>query len=274
MSGTGSLGQYNLFGQGIPQATQVSQGLFNNPYAGALQAGAGVAGPLGQAGGLNAFGAGGGLYGAGGNVLNTAFDPQSALYSRTLQQLQDQVRTANAAAGVGTTPYGAGLEGQALSNFNIDWQNQQLQRQLAGLGGAGAAFGQAQGMQAAAPGQYMAGAGLPYSTFQGIGQGQLGALSGLGQFGQQAAQIPQQQIQDYSQYALGGQGTALQGGQLGLNQAQLGWQQTAGMGQGLGWGLGALANSRFGQGFPSWGGGYPGYTGSYGGTGGGLGGLY
>jgi hypothetical protein len=35
------------------------------------------------------------------------------------------------------TPYGAAAEGNAISNFNIDWQNNQLKRELEGLGIAG-----------------------------------------------------------------------------------------------------------------------------------------
>ena len=62
-------------------------------------------------------------------LITAGFDPQKALYSRTLQQVQDQAQAANAAAGVATTPYGAGLTGQATENFNIDWQNQQLARE-------------------------------------------------------------------------------------------------------------------------------------------------
>jgi hypothetical protein len=39
------------------------------------------------------------------------------------------------------TPYGAAAEGNALSNFNIDWQDKQLMRQLAGLGSATSTYG-------------------------------------------------------------------------------------------------------------------------------------
>jgi hypothetical protein len=39
------------------------------------------------------------------------------------------------------TPYGAAAEGNALSNFNIDWQDKQLMRQIAGLGSAASTYG-------------------------------------------------------------------------------------------------------------------------------------
>ncbi len=242
------LGQYNTFGQNLGQATGVSQGLFNNPYAGGVQNAANAASPLAMQGGLNTFGAGGNLFGGSTALMNQAFDPQAALYARTVQQLQDQTRTGLEARGIDSTPYGAGVEGNVMSNFTIDWQNAQLQRMLQGLGGAEQGYGAASQLQQAGPQQYLAGASMPYGAFQGIGQGQLGALQGLGQFGQSAAQIPEFQQQQQQAYALGGQGAALQGGQLGLNQAQLGFNQSQQMGQGIGYGLGNLSNIGWGMG--------------------------
>ena len=246
LGGIGNLGQYNLYGGMIPQAQGIGQGLVNDPNAQQFQQGAGQASQMGQAGAMNAFGAGGGLYGMagglnqmGGQIANTAFDPQSALYARTAQQTQDQTRAGLEARGVDNTPYGAGIEGQNMNNFNIDWQNQQLQRQIAGGGAAGGLaqeagglMGQGAGMQSGAAGQFLQASGMPYGTSQAIGQGQLGTLNTLGQFGQQGSQIPQQQVQDYLNYlgwGTGQQGTANQGqlglGNFGLNQAQQGFNQ-------------------------------------------------
>lgn len=104
------------------------------------------------------------LYGAGNQVMQTAMDPQSALYNRTQQQLQDQVRAGQAARGLGVSAVGAGLEDQAMSNFNIDWQNQQLARQVQGIQGASTASsaGGRQGEMAMA-----AGAAMPGYTLEG-----------------------------------------------------------------------------------------------------------
>ena len=82
------------------------------------------------------------LMGAGDQLWQTAQDPQSALYQRAAQQVQDQARASSTSRGLGMTPYAAGLENQAMSNFNIDWQNQQLARMLSGLQGMGQAYGQ------------------------------------------------------------------------------------------------------------------------------------
>ena len=83
-------------------------------------------------------------------MLTDAFDPQQALYNRTLQQVTDQTRSGEAARGVANTPYGAAAEGNALSNFNIDWQNQKLQREQSGLASAGNTFEQLIGAGATA----------------------------------------------------------------------------------------------------------------------------
>lgn len=88
----------------------------------------------------------GNLYGSGNQVLQTAFDPQNALYNRMQQQLTDQSRAAQYARGIQSSPYGASVENLANENFNIDWQNQQLGRQAQGLQAAQGAYGSAQGM--------------------------------------------------------------------------------------------------------------------------------
>lgn len=79
------------------------------------------------------------LQGAAGAVLNTAFDPQQALYNQTLQKVQDQSNVAEAQRGLTMSPYGAGISDTNTNNFNIAWQAQQLANQVSGLGAAGTA---------------------------------------------------------------------------------------------------------------------------------------
>jgi hypothetical protein len=76
-------------------------------------------------------------------LLQTGYDPQSALFNRLTQQTRDQSQAMEAMSGLAGTPYAAGLTSDALRNLDIDWQNQQLQRQATALAGAGTAFGQA-----------------------------------------------------------------------------------------------------------------------------------
>lgn len=263
--GIGGLGGYNMYGPNLGQANNIAQALVANPYATSYVNGANTAAGMGQGAATNAFNQGQnlynqapGLFGMAGSIQQTAFDPQSALYNRTLQQLQDQMRAGQAARGVSTTPYGAGLENQGLSNFNIDWQNQQLQRQIAGGQEVGNLYGQGAGLinqgatlQAGAPGLYAGASALPYNAFQTMGTNQLGALSGLGALGAAGGQQAQQPIADYLAYLGWGTGAQNAGnyanlGQanFGLNQANQGFNQQqqifGDIGKTLGWGAGAL----------------------------------
>lgn len=77
---------------------------------------------------------------AGAQTYQTALDPQQALHDRMQQQVVDASRAGQSARGIAMSPYGAGVENKAVSDFNMDWQNQQLSRQLAGLGGMDQAF--------------------------------------------------------------------------------------------------------------------------------------
>lgn len=82
---------------------------------------------------------------AGGQILNTAFDPQQALYNQQYQQMMEQTNAINAQNGVSGSPFAAGLGAQNANNFNINWQNAQLGRQEGALGAfdsaASTAFG-------------------------------------------------------------------------------------------------------------------------------------
>lgn len=266
--GIGQLGQYNVPAQLLPQYQQIAQQSINNPYANFYQQGANQAGGIGIQAGQNAYGAGGQITDTSlaglPNVqalLSMGFDPQNALYNRTSQQVQEQTRAAEAARGIQNTPYGAGVEGNTMSNFNIDWQNNALSRATQGAQGASSLLGGltsgaigGSGLQGAAAGQVQQGAGTPYNTFQGINANALGTLGQLGQFGAQGAALPQQQIGDYLAYL--GQGTSQQGannqtGQLGLNQANLGFNQNQTLGGQFGSSLAGLASA---YGKTGWGG--------------------
>jgi hypothetical protein len=280
-SRTGALeNQFNPLYAGLTgPAQQTATNLYNNPYAGLFQQGAGTASNLGMAGALGQYGLGQNLSQQGMNlfqpanaVLGTAFDPQQALYNRTLQQLQDQQRVSQAARGVNMTPYGAGLENQALNNFNIDWQNAQLARQTQGLGAAGQAYGQGanvanMGAQlvSQAPGQYLAAAALPYGIYGQIGQDQLAALSGAGSIYNTALQGMNTPLQNYLSYLNAGNQAnqvANQAGANQINQAKLVGQQQQTLGNqfgqalqqfGTGWGNAGLPSisSSLGWGSPS-----------------------
>src|SRR5712671_6922320 len=78
--------------QTMPFAQNIFEQQFYNPYASMYQSGAGGASGLGMNAALNQYRAGGQLMLFGGQAINTGFDPRSALYNRSLQQTQEQLR--------------------------------------------------------------------------------------------------------------------------------------------------------------------------------------
>ena len=112
-------------------------------------------------------------------ALQQGFDPQGALYAQMQNQNQQQAMAAEAAQGVASTPYAAGLTNQANQNFNLNWENQALQRQQLGSQTANSLLG-----------EYGAGTAL------GSGLQQAG--------GQYATGINQLQATDYMNYLQGG----------------------------------------------------------------------
>lgn len=138
----------------------------------------------------------------GKQILGTAFDPQGALYDQLQNQVRQQSAATAGAAGLGDTAYGASTIDNTLANFNINWQNQQLQRQATGLGAAEPAFSEAAALPGAVassaipsfqaatamPGAALSsflpslqtGAALPGSTLQSLmtAGGQAGQLPG------------------------------------------------------------------------------------------------
>lgn len=126
---TGGANAYNYTNSMLPMAT--SGAGYAAPALGAL-AGAGA-----QAYGQNQQGiANLGTTGlsAANQILQTGFDPQNALYNQQYSQSQAQQNALNAMNGVAGSPYAAGVSGQTGNNFNIDWQNAQLARQVQALG--------------------------------------------------------------------------------------------------------------------------------------------
>jgi hypothetical protein len=85
------------------------------------------------------------LLNAGLQTLNTAYDPQQALYNQQYQQMTQQANAANAQNGVAGSPFAAGLAAQDQQNFNIAWQNAQLGRQEGALSAFGSAANTATG---------------------------------------------------------------------------------------------------------------------------------
>lgn len=103
------------------------------------------------------------LSGAGYNTYLASLDPQNALRDKLQQQVTDASRAGTSARGIGMSGEASGIENNDVNNFLIQWQNQQLGRQLAGLQGMGGAMN-ASANQGNLAGRSLAGEGQMYTT--------------------------------------------------------------------------------------------------------------
>lgn len=232
----------NVPGQLMPQYQDIVGGLNNNPGAGNFMNGANLASMFGMGAANSAYGGGDYLTQLAHAIGVNAFDPQNALYGRTQQQLQEQTRASSEARGINSTPYGAGVENKAMGDFNIDWQNNMLQRMIAGGGAAGNLMNSGVNLQGAAPGMAYQAGQYPWQAFNTMGQNKLGNLDHLAQAGINAHTIPNQAIAQWLQYL----GVGNQAGQVSNQQAQV-----AGQNQQMGFNQNQTIGNQFGQAFNS-----------------------
>ena len=243
----------------LPQYQNLTQNLVNNPFASMYQQGANTGAGMGQNAAVNSYGAGSTLQQGGLNMLpygdqimQNAFDPQNDLYARTLHNVTEQTRAGQSARGIAMTPYGAGVENKALSDFNIDWQNTQLGRQATGANAAGGLMTNAGraitgggAMMNQAGQDYSAAGQMPWTAFNNINQAGTGALGGyLGAAGQGQA-LDMSQIDAYLKYIGAGNQAgqvANQTAQLGLNQSDQAFKQNQAIGGQFGQALSGLSS--------------------------------
>jgi hypothetical protein len=165
-------------------------------------------------------------------ITNAAFDPQQALYNQTLNQTQQQAAAANARSGVLGTPYGQAVADNATNNFNINWQNQQLNREVTGGQAAQQIYG-------AGLSNLQSGVAAPYNAYNAVGNNTLTGLTNLANLGNNQYYLPQQTAQDLQSYLQLGQAASLdsaQIGQTGLQEQQAaaaGFGNTAALGSNL-----------------------------------------
>lgn len=168
----------NLPGQVIPGYQAYAQNIQNNPYAGLQMGGANQVAAYGPGVAQGELAAAGQLQNAGNQILTSAFDPQTALYNQQYNQASQAANVANAQAGV-AGPYAAGTLNQATQNFNNSWEQQQAQREAAGIQAAGQAYSGAGQLGSAGLGTYQTSQSAPYQTYLGQQNTDISALSGL-----------------------------------------------------------------------------------------------
>lgn len=220
-----------------PYAQQAGMGVVNNPYTGQMQTGANEASVasgtlantlLPQVPAL--AGTASALMGDANQVMNTAFDPQQRLFNQTQGQVLNQSNVANSMAGLGSSPYGASQTANTLGNFDMNWQNNQLNRQATGLGAASGAVGQAANTlgQAGTLGnsminQFATGQALPYNTANVPYTNDLSAISSAIGAGNQKYVLPEQLLNNLQSYLqLGQSGSSIGSGVNAQNLSNIG----------------------------------------------------
>lgn len=185
-------------------------------------------------------------------IMDAAFDPQRSLYNKDRAQVADYANVANSMAGIGSSPYGASVATGAMSNFDLDWNNKQLDRMGKGVTDVGnlatayGNYGKAGESAYTTAGSlgYGAGQGLstlgysPYYYGSQIGDTALKGYSNLSDFGLSSYKLPEDALKFGESYL--GLGQTASGISSGLGNT--GYNQTA---SGVGGALSG-ANSLFG----------------------------
>jgi hypothetical protein len=181
LTGTQQLPNYAQ--QNYPQF----QSATNNITSGAYGA------PQIQGAGNTAISSGNSLVPYATQALQTGFDPQNAQYNAQFGQQQQQTGANAAANGVAGTPYGAGVTNAADNEFNLAWQQQELQRQQTGASTANSLLN-----------QQNQGATTGSNLLTGAANENLTGLTALNNAGSAATGVDQQMIQDFLAYLSGG----------------------------------------------------------------------
>jgi hypothetical protein len=228
----------------IAGATGAAGQIANNPFASSYQSNAGAVGAAGMGAGANILGTAQSYLPYAQQTLQTAYDPQNALYAQQYQANNDAVNASLSSRGLGTTPYGAGVQSTSDQQFNTNWLQTQLQRQATGAQTAGSLLNSAGTGSTTGLNLATAGAALPYQTANTIGQNSLSAYGTL-------AGIQNPQIADYLQYlGLGNQTAGVNNqnyaNQITAQQNQFNQQQM--LGQNLGKSISGLGTAYGGSG--------------------------
>ena len=199
------------------------QSATNNITSGAYGA------PQIQGAGNTAISSGNSLVPYATQTLQTAFDPNNQQYNAAFNQQQQQTGVNNAASGVSGSPYDAGVTNAANNDFNLAWQQAELQKQQTGASTADSLLS-----------QQNQGATTGSNLLTGAANENLTGLTALNNAGSAATGVDQQMIQDFLAYLSGGTGAtnAATGQYSAESSAALGQQQLTD--QGLA-GLGSLA---------------------------------
>jgi len=117
-------------------------------------------------------------------------------------QTRDIAGAAGQAAGLGSSPYQAGVTSDAMTNALLNWRQQQIQNEATGAGTAGSLYGTIAGLPQAGESLYNIGQGLG-QTGAGLDQSALGLGQGAAQLQDWAGKAPLDMAGSIAQSKLG-----------------------------------------------------------------------
>jgi len=158
----GNQSTYNTAQTGF---NQTYQNVRDNPYYAQAQSGANAAGAAQYAGGQADMANAQTLNGMAPSIMSSGFDPTSALYNREMKQAQDAQSISSAQSGVAGSPFAAGMQADATTNFNTNWQAGQAQKQQQAISALSALFGNSASLAGQGSQQMMQGAAAPAQAY-------------------------------------------------------------------------------------------------------------
>lgn len=241
-------GNQQTYGTAQTGFNQTYQNVLNNPYAGQAQSGANAAGAAQYGAGQADMNNASTMNGMAPSIMASGFDPTSAMYNHQMKSAQDASQIAQAQAGVAGSPFGAGQVGDATTNFNLDWQAGQAQKQQQAIAALSQLFSGSSGLAATGASQMMQGAAAPAQASNANQTSIMTALAQLVNGTNAAGSAVNKDVSQYGDYLNIGQGaTNSQVQATQANNAAPGWLSALGSLGGMGAQL-AMAGGASGSG--------------------------
>jgi len=201
----------------------------NNPFYAQAQTGANAAGAAQYAGGQADMANANTMNNFAPSIIASGFDPTSALYNNQMKQAQDASSIASSQAGVAGSPFAAGMQGDATTNFNLNWQASQAQKQQQAISALAGLFGSSGSLAAEGSQQMAQGAAMPAQAYNANQDSIMKALSQLVSGTNAAGSALNKDVGQYGDYLNIGQGaTNSQIQATQVNNAAPGWLSALG----------------------------------------------
>jgi hypothetical protein len=155
------------------------------------------------------------------SIVASGFDPTSALYNNQLKSAQDASSIASSQAGVAGSPFAAGMQGDATTNFNLNWQASQAAKQQQAIAALSSLYGNSANLASTGASQQMQGAAAPAQAYNANQNSIMQALSQLVNGTNAAGGALNQDVSQYGNYLqIGQSATNSQDNAVKQNNAQ------------------------------------------------------